>query len=85
LQTEAACIGKHPEVRKGNRHFIFTAALVQGIASVLIHGRLDVSGPLHTAWQLHQSWNESRLIVVETEGHGGSAMANEFAKAIAGF
>jgi proline iminopeptidase len=55
------------------------------LPGVLIHGRLDVSGPLHTAWQLHRRWSESRLIVVEAEGHGGSVMADEFTKAIAGF
>jgi proline iminopeptidase len=40
LQTEAACIGKLPEIQKGNPRFIFTAALVldcgQGIVSILI-------------------------------------------------
>ena len=55
------------------------------LPGVLIHGRLDVSSPLQTAWQLHQRWSKSRLIVVETEGHGGGTMITEFAKAIAGF
>jgi proline iminopeptidase len=55
------------------------------LPGVLIHGRLDVSGPLQTAWQLHQRWSKSRLIVVETEGHGGAVMWNEFSKAIANF
>ena len=55
------------------------------LPGVLIHGRLDVSGPLQTAWQLHQCWSKSRLIVVETEGHGGAVMWNEFSKAIANF
>jgi hypothetical protein len=41
--------------------------------------------PLRTAWQLHQRWCKSRLIVVETEGHGGTIMAAEFTKAIASF
>ena len=48
-------------------------------------GRLDVSSPLQTAWQLHQRWSKSQLIVVEIEGHGGAVMANEFTKAIANF
>ncbi len=48
-------------------------------------GRLDVSSPLQTAWQLHQRWSKSRLIVVEIEGHSGAVMANEFTKAIANF
>ena len=65
-------------------HYFANAAFLEGreilknmgriahLPGVLIHGRLDVSGPLHTAWQLHQLWSESQLIVVETEGHGGA-------------
>jgi proline iminopeptidase len=78
-------------------HYFANAAFLEGqeilknmgriarLPGVLIHGRLDVSGPLRTAWQPHQRWSESRLIVVETEGHGGSVMADEFTKAIANF
>jgi proline iminopeptidase len=55
------------------------------LPGVLIHGRLDVSGPMQTAWRLHRSWSNSRLIVVENEGHGGRVMRNEFSKAIARF
>jgi proline iminopeptidase len=56
-----------------------------GIPGVLIHGRLDLGGPLQTAWQLHprgvgrmagggknSAWPESRLIVVEGAGHLGT-------------
>jgi proline iminopeptidase len=42
-----------------------------GIPAVLIHGRYDVSGPLDTAWRLHQAWPESRLVVLDDAGHGG--------------
>jgi proline iminopeptidase len=78
-------------------HYFANAAFLEGkeilqnmgriahLPGVLIHGRLDVSGPLRTAWRLHQYWSKSRLIVVETEGHGGAVMWNEFSKAIAGF
>jgi proline iminopeptidase len=78
-------------------HYFANAAFLEGqeilknmgriahLPGVLIHGRFDVSGPLHTAWQLHQRWSKSRLIVVETEGHGGSTIINEFAAAIANF
>jgi proline iminopeptidase len=78
-------------------HYFANAAFLEGkeilqnmgriahLPGVLIHGRLDVSGPLRTAWQLHQRWRKSRLIVVETEGHGGPAMGNEFTKAIGSF
>jgi proline iminopeptidase len=78
-------------------HYFANAAFLDGreilenmeqivhLPGVLIHGRLDISGPLQTAWQLHQRWSNSRLIVVENEGHGGSAIWNEFTKAIASF
>ena len=59
--------------------------LIAHLPGVLIHGRLDVGGPLQTAWQLHQCWSKSRLVVVETEGHGGAVIWNEFSKAIANF
>lgn len=49
---------------------------LNGIPGYLIHGRRDVSGPAVTAWELHQRWEGSRLIVIESEGHGGpKAMA----------
>jgi proline iminopeptidase len=41
------------------------------IPSVLICGRRDISGPVITAWRLHQSWPASRLFIIEPEGHGG--------------
>ena len=58
---------------------------IDRVPAVLIHGRLDVSSPVFTAWQLHQRWSKSRLIVVEAEGHWGPLMANEFTKAIGEF
>jgi proline iminopeptidase len=54
------------------------------IPGVLIHGRLDVSGPLVTAWNLHKVWPNSELIVVN-EGHGGDEMIDEMLRAIARF
>lgn len=44
------------------------------IPAVLIHGRYDVSGPLDTAWDLHQAWPSSHLIVLDDSGHGGTDM-----------
>ena len=41
----------------------------------------DQRGCGRSAWQLRQYWSKSRLIVVETEGHGGTGMWSEFAKA----
>jgi proline iminopeptidase len=44
-----------------------------GISGVLIHGRLDLGGPLQTAWELHRAWPGSELIVVEDAGHLATA------------
>lgn len=52
-----------------------------GIPAFLIHGRLDVSGPLRTAWQVHQRWPGSRLIIDESEGHGGQTMIDAWREA----
>jgi proline iminopeptidase len=43
-----------------------------GIPGVLIHGRLDLSGPLGTAWELARAWPDAELVVVEDAGHTGS-------------
>ncbi|GIJ49151.1 proline iminopeptidase [Virgisporangium aliadipatigenens] len=43
-----------------------------GIPGVLIHGRLDISGPLYTPWELTQVWPDAELIVVDDAGHTGS-------------
>ncbi len=40
-----------------------------GIPAVLIHGRLDLGGPLVTAWELARAWPGSELVVVDTSGH----------------
>lgn len=45
------------------------AERLAGIPGVLIHGRLDMGGPLDTAWELHRAWPGSELIVVEDAGH----------------
>lgn len=58
---------------------------IAGIPAVLIHGRLDVSSPLETAWRLHRAWPASELVVVENDGHGGEAMVAEVASAVARF
>jgi proline iminopeptidase len=47
------------------------AARLTGIPGSLIHGRLDLSGPLDAPWRIHQAWPGSQLIIVDDEGHGG--------------
>ncbi|NUV73349.1 alpha/beta fold hydrolase [Streptomyces fungicidicus] len=39
----------------------------------LVHGRLDLGGPVHTAWELARNWPGARLSVVESAGHLGGA------------
>jgi proline iminopeptidase len=45
-----------------------------GIPGWLIHGWLDLSGPLDVPWRLHRAWPGSQLIIVDDEGHGGNTM-----------
>ncbi len=52
------------------------------VPGVLIHGRLDVSGPLSTAWALHRTWPGSELVVLEDTGHGGAAMTSAMVAAL---
>lgn len=52
------------------------------IPGVLVHGRYDVSGPLDTAWWIHQEWPGSRLVVVDDAGHGGGGFSGELTAAV---
>ena len=60
------------------------AARLAGIPGWLIHGRLDLSGPLDAAWRIHQAWSGSELIIVDEEGHGGGTMAMHWRRILAG-
>jgi proline iminopeptidase len=48
------------------------AGRLAGIPGVLVHGRLDLSGPLDTAWELARAWPDAELVVVNDSGHTGS-------------
>jgi proline iminopeptidase len=48
------------------------AGRLAGIPGVLIHGRLDMGGPVGTAWELTKVWPDAELIVVGDSGHTGS-------------
>jgi len=41
------------------------------IPAVLIHGRLDFSCPLDTAWSLHRAWPGSEMVILGAAGHDG--------------
>lgn len=55
---------------------------IQTVPAVLVHGRLDVSSPLATAWRLHRSWPASRLVVLDHAGHGGGDMTGALVGAL---
>lgn len=42
---------------------------LSGIPGILIHGRLDLGGPLVTPWRLAKAWPGSELVVVGGAGH----------------
>lgn len=46
------------------------AGKLAGIPGVLIHGRLDISGPADIAWKMAQAWPGAELQLVEEAGHG---------------
>jgi len=45
------------------------AERLAGIPGVLVHGRLDLSGPLDIAWHLAQAWPDTELVVLDEAGH----------------
>jgi proline iminopeptidase len=42
------------------------------IPGILIQGRLDLGGPLVTAWELAQAWPGSELVIVDGAGHSST-------------
>jgi proline iminopeptidase len=53
------------------------AGRLAGIPGVLLHGRLDLGGPLHTAWALARAWPDAELVVLDDTGHTGSDAMTE--------
>jgi proline iminopeptidase len=49
------------------------AGRLAGIPGVLIHGRLDLSCPLDTAWELAHAWPDAELVTLDDAGHQGTA------------
>jgi proline iminopeptidase len=45
-----------------------------GMPGVLVHGRLDLSGPPDVAWQLARAWADAELHIVPSGHTGGAAM-----------
>ena len=75
----------HDAFLPGSEEILAHVDRIKHIPAVLIHGRLDISGPVITAWRLHQLWPASRLHVVEHEGHGGPDSMAEMCRSIDAF
>jgi len=58
------------------------AGRLASIPGWLVHGRLDLSSPLDSAWYVHQAWPGSRLEIVDDEGHGGDTMMHTWRRAL---
>lgn len=59
---------------------------LRGLPGSIINGRFDFQSPLTNAWELHQAWPESELIVIEDAGHSISeAFAAELVRATGRF
>lgn len=63
------------------------AGALAGIPGVLVQGRLDLQGPLVTAWELSRAWPGVRLEVIDGAGHssGDAGMAEAIVAALDGF
>jgi proline iminopeptidase len=53
---------------------------IRHIPAVIVQGRYDVVCPMQSAWDLHQAWPESSLIIVPDAGH--SVMESGIARAV---
>jgi proline iminopeptidase len=49
------------------------AGRLAGIPGVMVHGRMDMNGPLEAPWALSQAWPDAELLVAEDAGHLDSA------------
>ncbi|MDC9825712.1 prolyl aminopeptidase [Devosia sp. ZB163] len=60
---------------------------LRGIPGVLVQGRLDLQGPLVTAWELARAWPGAELVVIDGAGHsaGDAGMAEAITAALDGF
>lgn len=52
------------------------------IPAILVHGLYDISGPLDTAWAIHQRWPGSELVVLDGAGHCGGGFNEAIVEAL---
>jgi len=61
----------HHDAWLDDEQILRDAPLLGGIPGVLIHGRLDLGGPVDVPWLLHRAWPDSELHIVASAGHQG--------------
>jgi proline iminopeptidase len=49
---------------------------ITDIPGVIVHGRYDVVCPIQNAWELHQAWPKSELMISPTSGHSAFEAEN---------
>jgi proline iminopeptidase len=49
-----------------------------GLPGVLIHGRLDLSCPVASVWELARAWPDARLMIDDHAGHRGSELKRQW-------
>ncbi len=59
---------------------------LHGIPGALIHGRLDLTSPLVTAYRMHQAWPEAQFLPIDGAGHSsGPGMGETIGDVLDGF
>jgi proline iminopeptidase len=54
---------------RGETELLDGMARLAGVPGALVHGRLDVTGPVLTAWRLARAWPNATLTIVDDAGH----------------
>ena len=73
----------HHAAGLGDEQLLDGAPRLAGIPGVLIHGRLDISGPADVPWLLARAWPGAELHLVPEAGHRGSSKTSELILAAA--
>ncbi|SDF95740.1 proline iminopeptidase [Lentzea fradiae] len=69
-------------------HILDNLDELKGIPGILIHGRNDFGGPLHTAWEVAKRWTDAELVILNDAGHqakDGNSMDRAIAAAVEKF
>lgn len=65
--------------------FVSDLKNISDIPTTLIHGKHDISCPLKFVYDVHNQMNNSKLVIIDSEGHGGRIIFEEFFKATSSY